>query len=193
MTTTKADLYKIIYAELKAKLVPMGYKACSKCFCRTANDLLYCVAVYKIPHSPPGELWVNCHACVYSEAMDLKLGYEPDPTWPASQIRVRLSLFRPRVTGQFQPPLTCRSPEEALTIAKEIWELLVTKALPIIDAIHSTDDMIPLFRDSPHTIKSRARANYDADVWEGKVDPQKTPFVSDPNRVTGREGPGGSP
>ena len=118
-----------------------------------------------------------CEACVYSAAIDLKLGNQPDPSWPYSQIRVRIDAFRPRIPGKFQESMTCRSPQEALALADEIWGLLVSKALPIIDAIHSTDDMIPIFRKGPHTLKSRARANYDADVWEGKIDPQKQPFV----------------
>jgi hypothetical protein len=183
--TTKADLYKIIYEILKSKLVPIGYKAGPKVFCRTDNELSYAIAFYKLPRGEAGELRVICEACVYSAALDLKLGNEPDTRWPLSQIRVRLDAFRPRVPGKFQESMMCRSPQEAEALADEIWCLLATKALPIIDAVHSTDDMIPIFRKGPHTLKSRVRARYDADVWEGKIDPQITPFVFDPNHVTG--------
>jgi hypothetical protein len=173
-------LYKIVYDRLKEVFVPKGYKAASKCFWRQQGDLLHAIALYKLPRSESGELKLVCEACIYSTELDIKLGYETDPTWPSSQIRVDLDLFRPRIPGSYQPPITCRTPEEAERAADMIIDLLLTKALPIVEGMRTTDDMIPILRSGPNTAKSRARSNYDADVWEGKIDPKIDPFIPSP-------------
>ena len=187
--TTKTDLYKIVYGRLKEVFVPKGYKAASKCFWRQQGDLLHAIAIYKLPRSEPGELMLYCEACVYSTELDIRLGIEPDPTWPSSQIRVLLDVFRPRVPGKYQPPITCRTPEEAEQAADMIIDLLLTKALPLVENMETTNDMIPILRSGPNSAKSRARSNYDADVWEGKIDPKTQPFVLAPELLAlhGRE------
>lgn len=174
---TKTDLYKIVYGRLKEVFLPKGYKAATKCVWRKQGDLLHSIALYKLPRSEAGVLELICEACVYSPDLDLEFGREPDPSWPSSQIRVRLDSFRPKEDRKYQPPITCRTPEEADKAADLIIDLLLTRALPLVENMQTTDEMIPIIRSGVQTSTSKARGNYDADVWEGKIDPKTQPFV----------------
>lgn len=177
--TVKKRLDQYLFERLSLELVPAGYRPRMPTVRKAANDVALFVVLYRLPKSGPDQLEVICEATAYSADLNRKLGFADEDDWADSQIRVRLDDFRPR-PDKYLPPWTCSNEQEADRVFDELRSILFSSALPIIEAISSSEDIVRMVREGRHTPWVRSLHACDAAVWEGTIYPVQQPFVAPP-------------
>ena len=174
------SIASLIYKDLAPLVSSFGFKRDVKqSYRRDRGDVRHYIGVRN--NARPAmrgstEILVQC--CVFSKPLELKSPRYPgqDLDWEHSRIRANL----PDLAGA---PLDAYSSRvyrfiddaDFVRNSAEIREALIKFGIPFLDSMNSTDEMIPVLRTGRYSL-GRPRSNYDADVWEGKIDPLIHPF-----------------
>jgi hypothetical protein len=162
---------------LTKSLAVAGFRKEGCCtFRKDINDVRWYITAYTHPRSKPNVDELIVEVCVFSADLEACSPKFPPSMWDQRASQLRVHLRRLDGVERFRElNWEIRLDKDMDAAIADVQRLIETRALPFLDKTKSTSDMIPLLRSGKFSL-SRLRANYDADVWEGKIDPTVQPW-----------------
>lgn len=151
-----------------------GFRNKASVFSKTHNDVVWTVVLMRDPRVLERDVvLVEPELAIGSPVLMERLGLSL-AHWSMSHLRARLC----ELDGLGCERWKLRTEGDARVAAGEIIESLEAHGLPWLKQVQDTSALVRRLRTGGEVYRSEDRAEYDADVWEGKIDPVKQPFVS---------------
>lgn len=148
-------------------------------YAKDLEEVRWAVMLTRLPNPGEDALEFTAELLVALPSLEQKFGRDPD-NWTMAPIRLhvkRFPAFPQYILGQSMS-WACGTTLEVQIACSEICSLLTEHGFDYFDPFTTPASVAAALRSGGFQIsRGRARALYDADVIEGKIDPGLTPFA----------------